>query len=210
MTGSTWVTLRVPLTRTLVMICLVAVGLLYAAPSARAVGANPGDSFDNATCAVPGPPPPTSLGQPMCWDIYRQNQALILSYTGYFSALIQTAPAALDSAAAAWNGAYGPQFFCNSSTCGLSGGVVSVDEYPYLQPGFPSQISSVVGITANFDSNGTLCGTSACIVHSSEVFVNSTELLNKPNIVLQYVFAHEFGHVLGLDDLGSSTCQNCL
>lgn len=189
---------------TILVVPNVAVLTLSVVPQARA-----DHSFQGGTCYVT---------PEMCQNGYAGGLFYfrVSQYWGSPSQIQSRAQPGLTAAMSAWSSVAGPQVFRPSTDTNTPYNNVFVEEYPAYQSSdqnLNNQIAVNASVTLNHGWWGSnyqyygFCLTNACLVDYSEVYVNDGWDSSCSGGItagsFQYVYAHELGHVLGLDDHGS-------
>lgn len=170
--------------------------------------AHAGDSFGGGDCWRPGTPL-------LCQEGYIQGQFFyfrVYTWWGSPSQIRSRAEPGLNDAKTRWNVSTGPQIFVSPGSTNTPYNNIDVQEDPPFHSGnsiVHNTLHSSVAVTVNWSWNGSsyyICFTNPCLIYFSEVYVNGDWDRYRCNLstdVYSYVYAHEFGHVLGLNDHGS-------
>jgi hypothetical protein len=156
---------------------LLASCIVLLAPG-RVAPALAGDTFGNGDCWRSGTPL-------LCRTNWVSGGLLPIRLVDYMGN--SGLHAAAETARANWSAATGPQL--------LSWSPQSNDSLVNL---WQDNSRPDGGYTANYDSNGTLCGYNPCNIFWSDIYVTQS-ILSCCNRTAASTFAHEFGHALGLD-----------
>jgi len=129
----------------------------------------------------------------------------------YWTGSLQSeADASLNGAISSWTLAAGPQIFTKNTP---SSPYMIVFTFPWPTYSAPTSVfttalnNGAIAVTANYGTSGTWCyANTACVVDHSAVYYNTNARATCgawSAFTWQYIFAHEFGHSLLLDDHGS-------
>jgi hypothetical protein len=185
----------------LMVLALVAANI-FVLSSILSEGAAASHSFNNGDCWRAGTPT-------LCQAGYLTGQLYYWNVTTYWkpgSAIRSLAEPGFNNGRSVWTAATGPQYFYPSGT---PRGTLYMVEWPYLNPACHPQCTqgSWGALTLNWKWNGSsysMCYQSnggACTIAFSEIYVNANWCSGSMTTTkYQYVFAHELGHVLGLND----------
>lgn len=186
----------------------------------RSEQAQAGDAFESGDCWGSGYPL-------MCHEAYEMRKGdqndpdkhnlFVISIYAYWdnpSQIKARAAPALTSAKFDWTIQPGPHYFIRS-WCGLQ--CPRDYLYVYEDPAWHSRVPQAdealhagvyAAVTENYPSSGhnpKTCGVEACLVVHSDIYVGDAfdTICGLTESEFRYVYNHELGHVLGLDDHGS-------